>query len=107
MSKVRWQILAVLLCASVVWVSLALAGREDVTKSFKVKKGGQLYVHAEDAAADIYIKVWNKSEVLVKVDGLDEPWYHTLTSYTWNFLYPLDPECWFCTSRPDAQRCRW
>jgi len=41
-------------------------------KSFKVKKGGTLIVEIDGAAADIVVKVWDKAEVLVKVDGLHE-----------------------------------
>lgn len=72
MKSRKLQILVAIVCLSILWVSLALAGREDVTKSFDVKKGGQLVVHCEEAGADIYIRVWSKSEVLVKVSGLHE-----------------------------------
>lgn len=73
LGKTRWQVVGILVFLSVVWVSLATANRtKDVTKSFKVKKGGQLVVDVEDAAADITIKVWGKGEVLVKASGIPE-----------------------------------
>ncbi len=42
----------------------------EVTKTFKVNKGGTLKVAL--AAGNISIETWNKDEVTVKVDGVDE-----------------------------------
>lgn len=42
----------------------------EVSKTFKVNKGGQLKV--EIMAGDINIYTWNKNEVSVKVEGVDE-----------------------------------
>jgi len=42
----------------------------EVTKTFKVNKGGTLKV--EIAAGDININSWSKNEVTVKIDGVDD-----------------------------------
>lgn len=72
MNRLKWQIiLLTVLVMTLVGVS-ALADRMSKSESFKVKKGGNLVVEAEDVSADIHIKAWSKDEVLVNVDGLSE-----------------------------------
>jgi DUF4097 and DUF4098 domain-containing protein YvlB len=65
------------LSAAVV-ISLFVAGgalsawAASTTKSFPVKKGGELSVQTENTGADISIHVWDRDEVKVVVDGIPE-----------------------------------
>jgi DUF4097 and DUF4098 domain-containing protein YvlB len=72
MSKFKWQIIIALVLVAMLSGVSAVAERMSKSESFTVKKGGQLVVDAENVSADIHIKVWSKSEVLVKVDGISE-----------------------------------
>jgi DUF4097 and DUF4098 domain-containing protein YvlB len=73
MNKFKWQIVVVLVAFLTLSAAAALAGRRtSKTETFKVKKGGELVVRAENVGADIEIRVWNSSEVKVKVDGIPE-----------------------------------
>jgi len=51
-------------------VTTVLAERTAETRSFNVKKGGELVVDVENAGADITVRAWAKDEVLVKVNGI-------------------------------------
>jgi len=46
------------------------AQHEDVTRTLSLDKGGLLKVEVNPG--DIYIRTWNKNEVLVKIAGIDE-----------------------------------
>lgn len=72
MNKYKWQLAGVLVFVAVFSVVSAVAQRSSDSKTFKVSKGGKLIVDADNVSADIHIKAWNKSEVLVKVDGIGE-----------------------------------
>ncbi|RJP62904.1 MAG: hypothetical protein C4543_01290 [Ignavibacteriales bacterium] len=50
--------------------SVVFAQRDVVTKTIEAKRGGTLELEANPG--DIFIKTWNKNEVLLKVDGLDK-----------------------------------
>ncbi|MDH3216682.1 MAG: DUF4097 domain-containing protein [Candidatus Krumholzibacteria bacterium] len=72
MSRLKWQIVVGVVLVAVLSVVSAVAQRSSQSKSFPVKKGGLLVVDTDNVSADIHIKVWAKSEVLVKVDGISE-----------------------------------
>ena len=73
LSKYRWQVAAVLAVVLTFSAAAALAGRRtSKTETFKVKKGGELVIRTENVGADIEIRVWNRSEVKVRVDGIPE-----------------------------------
>ncbi|MFQ5510823.1 MAG: DUF4097 domain-containing protein [Candidatus Krumholzibacteriia bacterium] len=73
LSKYKWRIVTMLVVFLTLSAALALAGRRtSKTESFKVKKGGELVVRAENVGADIEIRVWTRSEVKVEVDGIPE-----------------------------------
>ena len=72
MNKLKWQIVIAMVLIAMVSVVSAVADRKSQSETFSVKKGGQLVVDVENVSADIHIKVWSKSEVLVKVDGISE-----------------------------------
>lgn len=57
---------------AMVMVPSVFAGRTTESKTFKVKQGGDLIVDVDNAGADIQVRVWDKSEVLIKVDGIRE-----------------------------------
>ena len=69
----KLQVLGLLVFFSLLSVTWALADRvTDVTKTFNVKKGGELVVELDNVAADIEIRVWTKSEVKVEATGIPE-----------------------------------
>ena len=69
-SKTTKQGLLLLSVLSLVAATSVFAGRTTESKTFTVKKGGELIVDVDNAGADIQVRVWNKNEVLVKVDGI-------------------------------------
>lgn len=73
MNRFKWQIVALLVASLTLSAAVVLAGRRtSKTETFRVKKGGELVVRAENVGADIEIRVWNSSEVKVKVNGIPE-----------------------------------
>ena len=71
MKTYRKMLIAAILCA--VPLLLAFSGSatgDSRTKSFTVAKGGTLVVDVE--GGDIKINVWDKNEVAVKADGIDD-----------------------------------
>ena len=69
----KLKTLGLLVFVSVLSVTWADAQRgSDASKTFKVKKGGTLVIEADNVYADIEIRVWNKSEVRVEVEGIPE-----------------------------------
>ena len=66
------KIILFVVAFALVAATTVFAGRTTETRSFKVKKGGQLIVDVENAGADIVIRAWDKNEVLVQVDGIRE-----------------------------------
>ncbi len=63
-------LLVFLTVLSVTWAGAQRGG--DTSRTFKVKKGGTLVIEADNVYADIEIRVWNKSEVRVEVEGIPE-----------------------------------
>jgi hypothetical protein len=70
MKMLKWSIFAVL-CTFVLtsYTHETYAG-PSTTKTFDVKKGGDLVVEIKRIGADIKVETWNKNEVAVKVEGI-------------------------------------
>ena len=67
----RTMLIAAVLCALPLLLAFSGSATGDSrTKSFTVAKGGTLSVDVE--GGDIKINVWDKNEVSVKADGIDE-----------------------------------
>ena len=73
------RLIAALLFFSSVAVILKAADGEDVTKSFKVNKGGTLKVNI--ITGDITVNTWNRNEVNVSIDNIDENQHNLLNIY--------------------------
>jgi DUF4097 and DUF4098 domain-containing protein YvlB len=68
-SKLKLASLAILVA---LLAAVTTAGRTTRTETFEVKKGGLLVVETDRVSADIYIRAWDKSQVVVKAEGIDE-----------------------------------
>ncbi len=64
------RLTAALLLFSSVAVFLRAADGDDITRSFKVNKGGTLKVYI--MTGDITVDTWNKNEVNVSIENIDE-----------------------------------
>lgn len=71
MNRFKWEFVVLIVLPILTALPVA-AERVSKSESFTVKKGGTLIVDAEDVQADIHVKTWEKTEVLVKIDGLSE-----------------------------------
>lgn len=72
MSSNNKKLIAVLAVAVLLSAVSALADRTTRTETFDVKKGGLLVVETDRVSADIFIRVWDKGQVLVKAEGVDD-----------------------------------
>lgn len=68
LNKFRYIIFPLLF--TVLYLGAADKPADVITKSFRAAKGGKL--HANLNPGEIFVNTWDKDEVLVKVDGLDE-----------------------------------
>ena len=68
--QIRLFAAAVLVAAPTFLLSPSIGEQDSRTKSFTVSKGGTLEVTVE--GGDIRINVWEKNEVLVQAEGIDE-----------------------------------
>lgn len=60
----------ILLFAATMILAAKSPQQKVITKTLTVEKGGTLEVNLNPG--DVYVKTWDKNEILVKVDGLDE-----------------------------------
>jgi DUF4097 and DUF4098 domain-containing protein YvlB len=67
-----WKLSTVVTIAILLSVVAAVAQRSSQTESFDVRKGGQLVVETDNASADIFIRVWDKNQVVVKAEGIPD-----------------------------------
>ncbi len=70
------RLAAALLIFSSMAVIVKAANGDDISKSFKVNKGGTLKVHI--MSGDISVDTWNKNEVNVTIENIDESQYNQL-----------------------------
>ena len=85
MKSRQLRILAVVTIAVLLSVVTAVAQRANRTEAFDVSKGGQLVVETDNASADIFIRVWDKNQVVVKSPKVPSP---TQVRYAWK-PFPL------------------
>jgi DUF4097 and DUF4098 domain-containing protein YvlB len=72
MKTVKWSVFALLMVFALIAYTDAICGGETVTRSFDVSDKGTLFVDVENIGADIFIKVWSKSEVTVRAERIRE-----------------------------------
>jgi DUF4097 and DUF4098 domain-containing protein YvlB len=72
MQNRRLKVLTLVTMAVLLSAVTVVAQRSNRTETFDVKKGGQLVVETENASADIFIRVWDKNQVVVKAEGIPD-----------------------------------
>lgn len=72
MKALKWSVCALLCAFLLMSFTDAIGKRGETTKTFDVAKGGNLVVDIENVGADIQVKVWSKSEVSVRAEGISE-----------------------------------
>jgi DUF4097 and DUF4098 domain-containing protein YvlB len=72
MRKLKWPIYAALCIFVAASITDVLGKTAPVAESFKVEKGGNLFVDIDHIGADIHVKVWSKLEVTVRAEGIRE-----------------------------------
>ncbi len=70
MKMLKWSIFAVLCIFVLTSYTHETYAGPSTTKTFEVKKGGNLVLEVNRIGADVKVEAWNKNEVAVKVEGI-------------------------------------